>query len=106
MKCVMDRYPVHGVKLVVGQYLPVMVEGPCQLVLSPESNPPPRFGCHFFPADKETNWFERKHPAWHVTLNAIYHDFLLGCMVADTVKLCLLAEHIKGHIIILMCFNV
>jgi hypothetical protein len=85
MKCAMDRYPVHRVELVVGQYLPVVVEHSCQLVLSPESNPPPRFRCHFFPADKETNWFEREHPAWHVTLNAIYHDSLLGCVVADTV---------------------
>ncbi len=63
MKCAMDGYPVHGVGMVMGHYLPVMVERSCQLRLSPESNPPPpHFGCHFFLADKETNWFERKHP--------------------------------------------
>ena len=102
MKCAMDGYPVHGVGLVMGHYLPVMVEHSCQLILSPESNLPPGFGCHFFPADKETNWFKRKHPAWGVTLNAICCKSLLGCMVADTIRLCLLAKHIKGCIAILM----
>jgi hypothetical protein len=106
MKCAMDGYPVHGVKLVMGRYLPVVVERSCQLMLSPESNPPLRFGCHFSPADKETNWFERKHPAWHVTLNAICRNSLLGCMVADTIKLCLPAKCIEGCIVVLMCFNV
>jgi hypothetical protein len=102
----MYRHPVHGVKLIIGQYLPIVIEHSCQLVLSPEANPPPCLGCHFFALDKEANGFERVHPAWGCPFGAICRISLRCCVVTDTAKLCLPTEFIKGHVVVLMCFYV
>jgi hypothetical protein len=60
----MYRHLVHSVELITGQYLLIVIEHLCQLVLSPEANPPPCLGCHFFALDKEADGFKREHPAW------------------------------------------
>ncbi len=90
----------------MGQYLPIMIEHSCQLVLSPEANPPPCLGCHFFASDKEANGFKREHLAWGCPFGAIHCNSLLCCVVTDTVKLCLPTELIEGHIVVLMFFYV
>jgi hypothetical protein len=102
----MYRHPVHRVELIMGQYLLIVIEPLCQLVLSPVANLPPCLRCNFFTSDKEADGFEREHLAWGGLFGAIHCDSLFCCVVTDTVKLCLLTALIEGHIVVLMCFNV
>ena len=102
----MDGLPVDGIELFKLQEFTVAIVFTCKVMVGPVTDVAACFRRHLFPMNKESNWFQREHFAWHCLFDTVHSYSMFCCAVTYAIQLCFPAQVTEGCLVILVHFDV